>query len=62
MTKSLFTLAAIALSSICHAHHSFNATFDPGKVIEIEGEVTRIIWRNPHVRFSVSARRGTLER
>ena len=32
------------------AHHS-PTNYDPGQVIEIEGEITRVLWRNPHVRF-----------
>ncbi len=25
-------------------------------MIELEGEITRVLWRNPHVRFTISAR------
>ena len=34
------------------AHHS-PSNYDLGQVIEIEGEITRVLWRNPHVRFWV---------
>lgn len=53
MKIQVLALPLAMASSVCFAHHSFNATFDPGEVIEIEGEVTRVIWRNPHVRFDV---------
>ena len=36
-------------------HHSVAGTFDLAKIVETEGEVTDVIWRNPHVRFTVSA-------
>ncbi len=39
-------------SSGSFAHHAF-VDFDRSRVIEIEGELTDFIWRNPHVRFSV---------
>jgi hypothetical protein len=30
------------------AHHSFSSTYDPSKVIEVEGTLFEVIWRNPH--------------
>ncbi len=36
-------------------HHSISATFDSDTTIELEGEVTRVLWRNPHVRFTIRA-------
>jgi len=35
------------------AHHSRNANFDGEVMIELEGEITRVSWRNPHVRFTI---------
>jgi len=35
------------------AHHSF-AMYDTASVIEIEGELAEIRWRNPHVRFTLN--------
>ena len=35
------------------AHHSVGATFDVSSIIEVEGNVTAIRWRNPHVSFTV---------
>jgi len=35
------------------AHHSTNANYDKSATFELEGEITRVLWRNPHVRFSV---------
>jgi hypothetical protein len=32
-----------------HAHHSFAATYNStGEVLEIEGTVRELVWRNPH--------------
>lgn len=36
------------------AHHSVAGTFDTSEITEAEGEVTSVLWRNPHVRFSLS--------
>ena len=34
-------------------HHSVAANFDEGVLTELEGEITRVFWRNPHVGFTV---------
>lgn len=49
-------VALIAASS-AGAHHSFNATFDAKRVIELEGEVTEVRWRNPHISFDLRVTR-----
>ena len=35
------------------AHHSPNVHFDRSETIEIEGELTEVYWRNPHVQLIV---------
>jgi hypothetical protein len=47
----ILPLSVLPLSAI--AHHSVSANFDKGSVIEIEGEVTEVLWRNPHVHMTV---------
>lgn len=42
------------LPLIASAHHAGASVYDPLSMIEIEGEVTRVLWRNPHVRLMVS--------
>jgi len=47
--------ALLVLPTIALAHHSFFAIFDAGTVSEMEGEITRIQWRNPHVLLTMRA-------
>ncbi|MEY4640148.1 MAG: hypothetical protein RLZZ227_142 [Pseudomonadota bacterium] len=47
-SRSLFVLATLCLSASALAHHSFFGRFDTGDVMYLEGEVTRVQWRNPH--------------
>ncbi len=54
-------LGVISLPAAVTAHHSVSAQFDRDTTIEVEGEVTRVNWQNPHVRFSVSATDGSGE-
>ena len=43
------------------AHHSVGGNFDPGTTIEVEGEITGIHWRNPHVKFTMTVTGGSGE-
>jgi hypothetical protein len=38
------------------AHHS-TAEYDSTKVVEAEGEVTKVLWQNPHIRIEISTQR-----
>lgn len=40
-----------APGSDAFAHHSRAAVYDMSSTVEVEGEVTRVLWRNPHIRF-----------
>lgn len=33
------------------AHHSFAAVFDSNAPVELEGEITKVEWANPHIWF-----------
>ena len=37
------------------AHHSRATFFDMSRTVEAEGEITRVQWRHPHVRYWVQA-------
>ena len=45
------------------AHHSFAATYDPDKIVKVEGTVKEFIWRNPHSFIKVEAPddKGTMQ-
>lgn len=36
-----------------YSHHSVAAWFDQSRMIEIEGELVELRWRNPHVLFTI---------
>jgi hypothetical protein len=48
-------LAAAGLPAAAAAHHSFFGRFDTQRLVELEGEVTDVLWRNPHAYFTVLA-------
>ncbi|MCZ0952593.1 MAG: DUF6152 family protein, partial [Rhodospirillaceae bacterium] len=49
-------LLALPLQSL--AHHAFAGVFDMDNLTELEGEITRLMWRNPHVQFTVRTADG----
>jgi hypothetical protein len=48
-----FIAGYLALASESSGHHSFAAFYDLKIVTELDGELTRLLWNNPHVRFTV---------
>ena len=46
-------MGLLAVSFETSAHHGVGAQFDLSQTTELQGEVTQLIWRNPHVRFTV---------
>jgi len=53
-------VAALLTATSVFAHHAFGGFFDMGTMTEIEGVVTEMRWRNPHVRFSVRTDDGNI--
>ena len=47
----LFLLAPVGAT----AHHSRATFFDMNQIVELEGEITRVQWRHPHVRYWLQA-------
>ncbi len=52
----LASLCAAAYPAALCAHHS-TAEYDSTKFVEAQGEVTRVLWQNPHVRLEISTQR-----
>lgn len=59
MTNSKRKLAC-ALAGFCFlplasfGHHAAQVTYDTDQIIEVEGEIATLVWRNPHVRFTLN--------
>lgn len=51
---ALFLGACLGLSSLVLAHHS-TSEYDQTKLVELEGEIVKVFWRNPHVMVHMSA-------
>ncbi|MBH97049.1 MAG: hypothetical protein CMM56_01210 [Rhodospirillaceae bacterium] len=47
----LFCIFLTPLSGV--SHHAFSGIFDMSNLIELEGQITRLLWRNPHVKFTM---------
>ena len=49
-------VAAAAFAPQARAHHAFATEFDAALEGEVKGEVTRVWWQNPHIRYDVTMR------
>ena len=47
----LITVLGFAAGTFANAHHSFTAEFTAEKTATLEGVVTQVWFRNPHVRY-----------
>jgi hypothetical protein len=58
--KALTILVLLSIASVqAHAHHAWAAIFDANGDVEIEGVVSKILWRNPHVQFQITVDQDT---
>jgi Family of unknown function (DUF6152) len=55
----LFVLGVLATIAAVSAHHSFAATYDESKTIEIKGRVVVFSFRNPHSYITVEVTEDT---
>lgn len=51
-TKLVMLISAMLLSFASSAHHS-RVEYVGGAIHEVEGEVVRVVWRNPHIMITV---------
>jgi len=49
MRSIVVSLAFLMIAPLALAHHSVTAFFDRDTTVEVEGVVTDVFWRNPHV-------------
>lgn len=63
LIRGVPVIALLALPWAAGAHHAVGGNYDANAVIEVEGEVTSVLWRNPHVQVSmrVSSAEGVAE-
>jgi hypothetical protein len=55
MRAAFGVVIAAVLPAAAAAHHSFFGRFDTRTLVEVTGEVTEVLWRNPHAYFSLRA-------
>ena len=53
MIRRVFLLGFVGLPVAADAHHAIAGNYDAATVIELQGEVTDVLWRNPHVQLSL---------
>jgi hypothetical protein len=51
---ALAIVFAAGSARIVHAHHAFATEFEANLEGEVQGEVTRVWWQNPHIRYDVA--------
>ncbi len=56
--RARFVALMAFLSMPALAHHSVGAFFDSSTTTELEGEITAVAWRNPHILFEFTASDG----
>ncbi len=53
--KSASLLAGLCLLPLASlAHHAAQVTYHTDQIIEVEGEIISLVWRNPHIRFTMN--------
>ena len=52
--RTVLSLGLLGLPILSGAHHAIAGNYDTSNRIEVEGEVTDVLWRNPHVQLSMA--------
>jgi hypothetical protein len=57
MRRTLFFIVAATLlaGTAAYAHHSYGATYDTGKEMQVQGKLVQFVYRNPHSFVHVQA-------
>jgi len=53
LIRGSLVVGFLSLPIVAAAHHAIAGNYDTSNRIEVEGEVTDILWRNPHVQVSI---------
>ena len=54
IVRRVLALGLLGLPMAASAHHAIAGNYDTSNRIEVEGEVTDVLWRNPHVQLSLA--------
>ena len=54
MSRPGLFLGGLLLAPLANSHHSTLGLYDADNIVEIEGVVTSVLWRNPHPSYTVS--------
>lgn len=57
--KTITRLTIFLLPAAAFAHHSSVGIYDPNAIIEVEGTLEQILWRNPHVQLQITSNDGS---
>ena len=59
--ETAFYLSGLCLLPLAAlGHHAAQVTYHTDQIIEVEGEITNLVWRNPHIRFTIAVAERTL--
>jgi hypothetical protein len=61
MRTIISALLFLSILPVAFAHHSTFGFYEADRVVEIEGTVTAVAWRNPHTLITVSVENGDRE-
>ena len=63
MIRILSLLLALSLLPVTvTAHHAVAGSYDTSQMIELEGRVTEVLWRNPHIQLAIEVTTADGER